>query len=176
MAELRRLRNLQNAERERLRQEVCSQYPGGPDGYRIVPARCVRLQGTSRRQSRISRVTRTSSNVVSRQKQKLLERITELIAIDSAETSQRHSRNELPGEPSVMHVEVLKALYELCAELPKLLVATSKKLMAPHLVQRIPDLDSRYDYIATGFVHGEAFINTPGARLAAYRIALQQLG
>ena len=61
MADLYRARLALNAEREKLRLHLCSQYPGGPDGYKLVAPRCVRVRGLQRRQeaSRRSRNNNT---------------------------------------------------------------------------------------------------------------------
>ena len=198
MGDYVRARLAQEAARLASWRDVCGAYPGGPENYRLIPARCVpttpapvrrrttgargRAQGvaTSNQRTRrrptnhLPQSTLTAAEL-RHQRLQLQRRIVQLDAQKQAEDRQRQNNSQQATVTTIAHRLVSDTLYEVVSELPSLFVATAQQFAEPSHIRRTPNVDARFDDITRPFAFGEAFRRTPSIRLAVYEIAISEL-
>lgn len=173
MAHVVRTRRKYQEARQREWQDVCSQYPNGPNGYRLVPARCVQQESRSR-----ARPNNTLSQTAMQQRQikALYRRIpalresTRIMHEAAAHADPTYATSASAQEAMLIASEFNKMLIEA----PAVVQHTSLKMLDSSLIQQLPNVDLRYEKIVTDN-GAEVFEKYAPVKLAVFEIALSLL-
>lgn len=150
-------------ERDKLHKTLCSKCPGGPDGYKLLEPRCVKIrqpkkEGETSQRSRKSRYTPEYRKLLKDQVPQFVDivnahqqTVNEILQMHSSEDSVNTSA-VTPSEEDVF----LSLLHQKWLSFaPVFIVYATKRMVDEDKIKEFPDVRKRYKHIARKFHDGE---------------------
>ena len=189
----RRLQVQLERQLEQDKRRLCGTYPGGPEGYRYIPARCVRIptpeetrdhQRRRRRNNQgedevvsegLGRFSRNELRLLRRQQVPLVNRINELHERVLALRQRNEQFIEL--QPTMATAVQARMNEQALNDLPIFILHCVEKMLSIHSMQEYVNINERYRHIAESLhvVDGNQFREDDMAEYVVMKLCLKRL-
>lgn len=177
--------------KEKEKRKLCGTYPGGPEGYRYIPARCVRInppdeqrrrKKSSRRKEEedspdLDRIPKNELRLLRRQHVPLVNRINELHERVQRRQQQTHIQRPQNEIELFADREAASFYQDLLTYQPLFILNCTERMLHVQLMRDFPDINARYIHIANALeeFEGQMFRNNNDVEYVIMKLCLKRL-